>query len=345
MTEKRVSQAGAEALFRVDPDAQISQAGSEYLHRVQPDLDAAQAGAEYLHRVQPSFSISQVGIEYLFKAVPCVTRWCQIWTIERTDGEVYRFTSLDRDFVYMGATYRACDSLVPSASEAVSEVDAAGNMDLSGALGAEGVDSWDLYAGLFDGARVEAWLVPWSGQDVRKRLLKGTFGPVEIGERGFKVELIGDGAKLQQTPLVHRLQPNCRWLFGDTGCGIDLDPLTVTGTVDSAEGLREFTDAARGETAGYFKRGRVTFTSGSNAGISAEIKEHEAGGVFTLWPRVAFPMSAGDDYEMTPGCTNLKDAVGGCKGCAEWGNLPRYGGFRGVPGADKRGAAADVRTG
>jgi hypothetical protein len=34
----------------------------------------------------------------------------------------------------------------------------------------------------------------------------------------------------------------------------------------------------------------VTFLSGLNSGISAEIKEHKAGGVFELWPRLPFPI-------------------------------------------------------
>jgi uncharacterized phage protein (TIGR02218 family) len=346
MTTAKVSQAGAESLFKVTPENRASQAGVEYLHRVGTPMSASQAGAEYLHRVQPTFSISQAGAEILFKNVPCGTQLAQIWTITRTDGEVFRFTSLDRDFEYppgSGVTYQACDSLVPTASEAVSEVDAAGNMDLSGALGT--ITEHDLYAGLFDGAEVEAWLVPWDGAGSRKLLLSGTFGAVEQTPTGFKVEVLGDGARLMQTPLVKLLQPGCRWQFGDpVTCQKDLGPLTVTGTVDSASGVREFTDAARSETAGYFSRGRVTFTSGNNDGISAEIKEHASGGVFTLWPRLPFAIAAGDNYSMTPGCTLRKETSGGTNGCEAWGQLARYGGFPRVPGGDKRSKAATQRA-
>ena len=345
MTHGRVSQAGAEYLYKATPRNKVSQAGAEYLHRVNTPVSVSQAGAEYLHRVQPTFLISQAGVEFLYKSVPCGTRWAQIWKIERTDGEVFRFTSLDRDFEYpsgSGITYEACDSLSPSASEAVSEVDAAGNMDLSGALGT--ITEHDLYAGLFDGAEVEAWLVPWAGEGSRKLLLSGTFGAVSQTPTGFNVEVIGDGAKLMQTPLVKLLQPGCRWQFGDpVTCQKDLGPLTVTGTVDSASGVRQFTDAARAEAAGYFSRGRVTFTSGDNAGISAEIKEHASGGVFTLWPRLPFAIAAGVTYEMTPGCTLRHESSGGTNGCEAWGQLVRYGGFIRVPGGDKRSKAATQR--
>ena len=346
MTQARVSQGGGEVLHRVQPDAQISQGGAEYLHRVQPGVDISQAGAEYLHRVQPTFAIAQVGAEILYKRLPCTTRLAQIWTITRADGQVYRFTSLDEDLRDQGNLYKSCGSLNPTASEQVSETDQASNMDLSGAIGPDGISQEDLYAGLFDGADVEAWLVPWAGTAPRKRLAKGRFGPFEMTDTGFKVEVLGDGAKLQQTPLVFTLQPGCRWRFGDLRtCKKDLAPLTVTGTIDSAIGQREFTDAARGEAAGYFSFGRVTFTSGDNIGVSAEIKEHTTGGHFVLWPRVPYAIAAGDDYSMTPGCTNLKQGSNGTNGCDDWSNYVNYGGFRDVPTKDKVTAAANVRDG
>lgn len=247
---------------------------------------------------------------------------------------MFRFTSLDRDLEWGDETYQACDSLVPSASEAVSRVDEAGSMDLSGALGT--ITPQALFAGLFDGATAEAWLVPWAGDGRPRRLLKGTFGPVSQGETGFSVELLGDGAKLLQTPLVRLLQPGCWKQFGDRFCQKSLGALAVSGTVDSGQGLRAFTDAGRSETPGYFRRGRVTFTTGDNDGISAEIKEHLAGGVFELWPRLPYPISTGDQYTMTPGCTNLTETVDGCNGCEAWANLPNYGGAKNVPGGDKR---------
>lgn len=348
MTTQTVSQGGVEVLSRVTPDALVGQAGVEVLYRIDTPMFVAQAGIEVLHRVIPTTTITQAGVEYLHKSVPCTTQWAQVWTITRTDGEVFRFTSLDRDLEYppgSGVEYQACDSLVPSASESVSELDAAGNMDLSGALGSNGITEHALYSGLFDGASVEAWLVPWSGAGRHHRLLKGTFAPVEQNGRGFKVELIGDGGKLMQTPLVRRLQPGCRFKFGDpVTCQKDLGPLTVTGTVDSAIGQRSFVDAARSETAGYFKRGVVTFTSGDNNGISAEIKEHETGGEFELWPRLPYGVSAGDTYSMTPGCTLLRASDGGCNGCTAWANDARYGGFDKVPTGDKRGKSANTRT-
>jgi uncharacterized phage protein (TIGR02218 family) len=343
MVEARTAQAGIYGLIGELPEVRGSQGGIYALFSTGVPVRASQAGIYSLTAITADVRASQAGIYLLASGSPCTSRWAQVWTITRLDGEVFRFTSLDRDFDWLGETYRSCDSLVPSASEAVSEVDAAGNMDLSGALGPDGITEAALYAGLFDGATAEAWLVPWAGEGRQRRLLKGTFGAVEQGPTGFKVELLGDGAKLMQTPLIRLIQPDCRWQFGDRFCQKDLAPLTVTGTVDTGLGQRSFTDVARAEAAGYFTRGRVTFTSGDNAGISAEIKQHGAGGTFDLWPRLQFGISAGDTYSMTPGCTNLKEASGGTNGCTAWANLRRFGGFRNVPGGDRRSAAANVR--
>lgn len=344
MTTQTVGQAGVEVLSKVTPEGVVSNAGVEVLFRVNTPLSISQTGIEILHRVTPVFSVTQAGVEYLHKAVPCTTRWAQVWTITRTDGEVFRFTSLDRDLIWNGASYGACDSLVPSATEGAATAGAAGNMDLSGAVASGAISQHALAAGLFDGASVEAYLIAWDGFVTPRTLIRGTFGAVQHSETGFTVEILGDGAKLTQTPLVRVLQPDCRWQFGDPlTCGKDLGPLTVTGTVDIGSGARGFTDAARAEVVGYFSRGHVTFTTGDNAGIGAEIKEHHAGGSFTLWPCLAFPISAGDQYSMTPGCTNLQTSSGGTNGCDAWDNFVNFGGFPWVPGADKATAAADVK--
>lgn len=345
MTSASVTQAGTEALFRVMPGMRVTQAGAEYMHRVTPGVRVTQTGIEYLHRVLPGNTITQVGAEFLYKAQPCTTKLAQIWTITRTDEVVLRFTSLDRDLPWGGHVYGACNSLTPSASESVAEVGGIGSVDLSGLIASNAIAMNDLMAGLFDNADVECWLVPWSGTQTPRLLLRGTFGKVEFSENAFKTEIVGDGAKLTQTPLVSTLQPQCRYLFGDSDCGKDLAPLTVTGTVEMGRGQRAFTDSTRAEGAGYFARGRVTFTSGKNIGVSAEIKEHASDGVFTLWPRVPFPIWAGDTYSMVPGCTNLKESANGTNGCDAWVNYVNYGGFLSVPGSDGIKKNADQKAG
>jgi uncharacterized phage protein (TIGR02218 family) len=344
VTEFRSSQSGAELASKGPGTTTVSQAGAQAAFKVPAEIGIPQAGVEVAFKITPPFLVTQTGAEIAFKALPCTTRRAQIWTIERTDGAVFRFTSLDRDLVRSGVTYKSCSSLNPSASESLAEVGAAGNIELSGLVSSGAIDASELMAGLFDGAKAEAFLVPWDGNAPAQLLLKGTFSSVRFNDNGFRAELLGDGARLEQTPLVKTLQPNCRWQFGDSRCAKDLTPLKVTGTVDQPTGQRGFIDPARSESAGYFSRGRVTFLTGSNAGISAEVRDHNTGGEFLLWPRLAFPVSVGDTYEMTPGCTNLPESLSGTNGCQAWNNFVNFGGFPSVPGANKISQSADVRA-
>lgn len=335
MTQLNATQGGTEYLANHNPENRVVQAGAEVMFSIGVIGTVSQSGAEFMFRVIPTNNITQCGLEYLYKWSSCTTRNAQIWTITRTDGEQLRFTSLDRDLEWQGETYLACNSLTPSASESIAEVGGVGSIELTGLLASGAVSMFDLHNGKYDNARVEAWLVPWGGTDVIKPLLAGSFGRVEYTEDGFRAEIIGGGGKLTQRPLIRTLQPGCRWQFGDTNCAKDLGALEVTGTIDSGTGARGFVDAARTEPAGYFSRGLVTFTTGDNAGVTAEIKEHLADGVFTLWPRLAFRIDAGDQYTMTPGCTNLLETASGTNGCTAWANVVNYGGFPFVPGRDK----------
>src|SRR5213592_1866063 len=118
--EARVAQAGAIALAGEVPPVRVAQAGVIALLATGTPVRVAQAGIAALVAIRPEVRIPQAGLIMLAAGSPCTTRWAQVWTIERLDGEVFRFTSLDRDLDWLGETYRSCDSLVPSASEAVS---------------------------------------------------------------------------------------------------------------------------------------------------------------------------------------------------------------------------------
>ena len=343
MVGSRVDQGGLYVLAGAQPASRVDQGGAYALAAVTPATRIDQSGAYAFIAVTAATGVRQAGAYVLANGGPCAGGLTQIWTIRRTDNVGYRFTSLDRNLAIGADIYKACNSLTPSASESIAELGQSGSMDLSGMLGEGGISELALHAGLFDGAYVEAKLVPWNGQGRIKSLLSGTFGAIRSTEEGFRAHLIGDGAKLEQTPLVRPLSPECQHQFGDRWCRKDLVPLAVTGTVESGSGHRTFTDALRAEAAGYFSRGRVTFLDGFNAGISAEIKLHSAGGVFELWPRLGFPIIPGTAYSLVPGCTNTKESAGGTNGCQAWGNRINYLGGHKVPGRDKRSAAANTR--
>lgn len=92
----------------------------------------------------------------------CLTRWAQCWKITRADGEVFAFTSLDRDLDFRGLTYKSCASLVAGGAQMFSAPGAAGNLELTGIIADDAIGAADLLGGKFDGAEIEIWMVPWA---------------------------------------------------------------------------------------------------------------------------------------------------------------------------------------
>ena len=75
---------------------------------------------------------------------------------------MFAFTSLDRDLEFRGLTYRSCASLMEGASEMFGAPGSAGNFELHGLIDDAAISEADLIGGLFDGAEVEVWMVPWA---------------------------------------------------------------------------------------------------------------------------------------------------------------------------------------
>lgn len=105
--------------------------------------------------------LTQAAVLVGHDSVPCVTRWAQCWKITRVDGEVFAFTTLDRDIEFRGVTYKACASLQASAAELFARPGDAGNFEVAGIISDDAITEADLFAGKFDGAQIEAWMVPW----------------------------------------------------------------------------------------------------------------------------------------------------------------------------------------
>lgn len=286
----------------------------------------------------PPVAVSQQAILIMADAHPCASRLCQVWLMRRRDGVEFAFTSHDEEVRFMGRTFTPCASLNPSAVEAASDMAAIGNMELTGIIDAEGITEFDLYAGKFDDCRVDVWEIPWSGAFPHPiRLASGTTGSVSHGRDGFKGEVLGPGAKMQQQSVTQVVTAACRFTFGDARCAKPLGPLTETASVAAVAASAPFrtfrADALIGVgPEGYFSRGVVTWTSGANVGVQSEVKEYDpATGTVVLWNLLPAAAVAGDDFTITPGCTLAKD---GDMGCVYWGNLINFGGFPDVPGED-----------
>ena len=322
---------GQAPFVSVENAVQATQQAVMILGEVVPSARASQQAGLLLAEIIPDVAASQQAILILAEGSPCVTRRCQIWTITRRDGVVFRYTSHDQPVVYGGQTYAACRSLDPSASENASTLGSVGNIELEGIIDDDGISEADLYGGLFDDAYVTVDLISWGDAEAPRRLASGWTGELSQGDTGFRMEVLGAGARLDQQALVQMVTPGCRWTFGDSRCGVDVEALAIGGTVTAAGSRGSFLAVLDSGDGGLqWANGTVRWTSGVNAGHVVEVKSVDfATGQIVLWASPPYLPEAGDAFDLLPGCDKIREG-----GCTVYSNVINFGGFPDVPGGD-----------
>ena len=261
------------------------------------------------------------------------TSMCYCWKLTRADGTVFGFTDHDRDLAFDGVTYEAVSGFTATAIETRLGL-AVDNLDVMGALRSDAITETDLSNGLFDNAAIEIWWVNWS--DVAQRVIMrvGNIGEVSRGKTAFSAEVRGLAHKLDQQ--VGRIyQAHCDADLGDSRCKIDLNGSAYkgSGVVSSAAGGRVFkATGLAAYSASWFARGKVTWATGDNQGVSMEIKTHglESGiASFELWQPMGKAIAIGDTFEVHAGCA--KDFAT-C--LAKFANGINFRGFPHIPGND-----------
>lgn len=258
-----------------------------------------------------------------------VTELATCWRITRRDAVVLGFTDHSADLVIGGIVYQA--ALGYSATDVTTSGDlSVDNLNLQGFIDSPSITEPDLMAGLWDFAEVDIFEVIYSDLSAGTRpLRRGRIGEVTLGRTVFEAELRGLAQAFTQQ-LCELTSPTCRAQLGDVRCTVPLGPLTVTGTVTSVTNPRTWTDSARGEAAGYFTFGKVTWTSGPNAGSAMEIKAHAASGVMTMQLPMPYAVAVGHTYSMIPGCDKL---LATCIG--KFNNVANFRGEPHLPGQDE----------
>jgi uncharacterized phage protein (TIGR02218 family) len=265
----------------------------------------------------------------------CATTITTCWVIVRRDGVTKRFTTLDRDLVVDGFTYRSCRSIDASAIEASAST-APANLEVLGIIDAAEITTDDLVAGLYDHALVELFRVDWADPARGIQMLhRGRIGVVKAGAAMYQAELLSPFEALRQR-IVDAYTPECRWdlgeafgVAGQAGCKIDLAAWTVSGTVSDATSRRLFGAGALTQGDGHFDYGLLTFTSGLNAGHAREVKSW-ASRRFELWDELPFDLAVGDSFSVHAGCDKRRQT---CRD--KFANILNFGGFPDIPGLDR----------
>jgi len=263
-----------------------------------------------------------------------VTTLAQAWKLTRRDGVIAGFTDHDRDLVIDGVTYRAGTGL--AASEATSRFDlSVDGGDIAGALDDVTLTDADLAAGRYDAAQVETWLVDWSDPALKVLTARGTLGEVKREGPAFIAELRGLADVLSRES-GRLYTAKCNADLGDGKCRVDLaNPAwRGSGSVTALAGAAMFAAAGLDAFAdGLFSAGRLRWTSGGNAGLAVEIKQHRVTSSsevrLSLWQTMPEPMETGDAFTVTAGCDKT---LATCRD--RFGNADNFRGFPHIPGND-----------
>lgn len=248
------------------------------------------------------------------------------WRATLSNGTVVAATALDHDLVLEGVTYRSTASFNASNVDSSAELNP-DNLEVAGFLASPAITDADIHSGLWDYAAVEIFEVNYQDLAAGKNILRvGTLGEVKGGRSTFTAELRGLLQAYTRT-IVRLTTKECTADLGDARCQKDLAALTVAGSVESVADNRVLADAARTEAADWFSGGKLSFTSGANAGLAMEVKR-SAPGTLELQQAMVFPIAAGDIYQVSAGC--LKRFTEDCLG--KHNNGVNFRGFPHLPG-------------
>lgn len=252
------------------------------------------------------------------------------WRIVKTNGDLVLGTEHDRDIKItttnigmdlgspafdLSGTYRAASGILASSVKTASDM-SVDNMEVNGALQRQpefyaDLSVEDIRAGLFDGAVVTTFRVNWQDPDDFQEILRhGVCGQIDWNSDGtYRAEVRGLTQILQQS-IGRTCGDRCDVAeFGDSRCKVNVAALTVTGTVTAVTNRRRFSTSLDLSSSvpghGYFTLGKLTMTSGENAGFVKQVKNDSVGSVLgeiELWEEFPRDVEIGDTFSLTPGC-------------------------------------------
>lgn len=260
-----------------------------------------------------------------------VTSLATCWKITRLDGVVLGFTDYHEDLVRAGITYKAQSGMVRASTLTGTADLGVDNTDIETVLDSAAIDREDVLAGKYDYAELRIFLVNYLDPGAWEiKLSRGRLGEVSVGQLAGRVELRSLTQLLKQrVGRTHEVA--CPYELGESKCGVALASFTVTGTVTDLFSQHRFSDINRALTQEdhWFRGGKLTWTSGPNAGLAMEVKDYfDDIGDFRLSLDMPFPIQIGNGYSVYAGC-DKKYAT-----CQAKFNNQNFGGFPHIPGTD-----------
>ena len=273
-----------------------------------------------------------------------------LYTFNLIGGGVLRYTSYDTDIVYAGNTYASGGQTGPFFDRRDSkakchwkrgvEVDTLVFDVIPGAASVGGEPFLSaVRQGQFDGAELEldraffppptpgafppVTVQPATGVVV---LFAGRVAEIDAGRSLASFSVNSHLELLNQNLPRNLYQAGCVNTLGDASCTVTIANFATTGIAAAGSTASSIAAAVSNPLAGYFNQGKISFTSGVNAGLSRSVKQCLYGAPGTITLLAPFPVApaAGDAFTLFAGC----DKSLGPNGCPKFNNT---GNFRGLP--------------
>jgi uncharacterized phage protein (TIGR02218 family) len=256
-----------------------------------------------------------------------------IFSIIASDGTSHYFTEHDNDLDVDGQTYTPYAGLTRTVMQLSNNAEVS-NQKFTG-VGIQLPDE-ELSSGKWDAAQVSMSLVDWRNVEYGTMpVFKGTIAAIQWTDVGFQADVqnyLRDLGKNIGTVTT----ANCRHDLYDVagpgtigGCGVNKADYQANGTVGKVLTQKlKFKIPSSGKTNGWATMGIVTFTSGTNSGLSYQVKVHEVnadaniGESLELFVPSIGNLVQGDTFTFNAGCNHL---MSDCS--TKFNNHANFGGF------------------
>lgn len=232
-----------------------------------------------------------------------VTTLCSCWKVVRTDGAIFTFTDHDEDIVFEARTYLASTGFNRT-NVSSSENLTVDNLEVVGVLDSETITKEELKNGVFDYATIEVFMINWADPTMGRIIIRTGFtGEIIITNKGiFKAELRGLTQQLNYN-FGEVYQPICRTDLGSTKCSIDIEALSMNGTITYVVDGGNFLVAGPTGVTSYYDQGVLKFLTGRNTGKAIEVRAWNLENLQVI-TFLKFPgrPEVGDTFRITPGC-------------------------------------------
>jgi uncharacterized phage protein (TIGR02218 family) len=271
--------------------------------------------------------MKNLSVNYAAHIAQPVTTLAVCWRIVKANGEVIRGTDHDRDIVIsatnigmdlgspaldLAGRYKAAAGITGSDIRSTADM-SVDNMEVNGAIDTQisgDITVADMESGRLDGAPVTTFKVNWQDPDDFQDVLRhGFLGEVARTSDGMYTTEVRGLAQVLQQVVGRTAGDRCDVAeFGDHRCKFPVALHTVTGVVTAVTNRRQFSATLSADsppaTAGHYVNGKLTWTTGSNAGFTGQVKDDAAPtlGDLILWEQVYEDIQVGDEFTLAPGC-------------------------------------------